>query len=224
MNTSLNISPSTHGQGVDDAIFSRIAGAIAEKGYIILHDVFPAEYLQSLFCDIKETDSSCFHNAGIGRDQAHHLNRFVRGDRIRWLDRTHQPVQFYLEWTEQLRQYLNRALFLGLFDYESHFAHYPKGTFYKKHVDAFKGVSNRVLTTILYLNPLWNPEDGGELVLYEEDSTSVQETVLPVAGTMVLFLSEVFPHEVLPANRSRYSLTGWFRVNNTNSSYLDPSR
>jgi SM-20-related protein len=34
--------------------------------------------------------------------------------------------------------------------------------------------------------------------------------VAPVGGTLVAFLSERFHHEVLPARRERYSLTGWF--------------
>ena len=123
---------------------------------------------------------------------------------------------------EQLRLRLNRELFLGLFDYECHYAHYPKGAFYKKHVDAFKGESNRRLSTILYLNPQWQPQDGGELVIYDVDGTTELATVLPVFGSMVIFLSEEFPHEVLTARRSRYSLTGWFRVNATNSVNLDP--
>lgn len=32
-------------------------------------------------------------------------------------------------------------------------------------------------------------------------------------GTLVVFLSEEFEHEVLPAKRDRYSIAGWFRVN-----------
>ena len=35
--------------------------------------------------------------------------------------------------------------------------------------------------------------------------------VLPVAGTLVCFLSDRFDHEVLPATRERLALTGWFR-------------
>jgi len=34
--------------------------------------------------------------------------------------------------------------------------------------------------------------------------------VEPRLGTLVVFLSELFPHEVLPSNRDRLSLTGWF--------------
>lgn len=219
MNTSLL----THGHGpFDGDVFARIIDALRFDGYIILNDVFSLAEIQALFIDIKDTDSNDFQPAGIGREQEHQLNQFVRRDRIRWLNADYEPTRFYLQWAEQLRQRLNRELFLGLFDYECHYAHYPKGAFYKKHLDAFKGNSNRRLSSILYLNPSWQPNDGGELVLYAEDGQTILETVLPTFGTMVLFLSEEFPHEVLPSNRSRYSLTGWYRINNTDSLNLDP--
>ena len=202
--------------------YSRIVEALNRQGYIILDDVFTAAQLQSLFIDIKKTDSDYFHTAGIGREQDHQLNQFVRRDRICWLDMSYPPTQFYLQWAECLRQHLNRSLFLGLFDYECHYSHYPKGAFYKKHLDAFKGSSNRRLSSILYLNPAWQPGDGGELVLYAADDSCSLHTVLPTFGRMVIFLSEEFPHEVLPTRCSRYSLTGWFRVNTTTAVYLDP--
>ena len=67
---------------------------------------------------------------------------------------------------ESLQRFLNKRLFLGLFSFESHFAHYNKGDFYKKHKDAFKGEGNRVLSVVVYLNQQWSSEDGGELVIY----------------------------------------------------------
>ncbi|MDT8282877.1 MAG: 2OG-Fe(II) oxygenase [Gammaproteobacteria bacterium] len=206
----------------ETGIFSRIAKELKHHGYIILNDVFSVEQLQSLFIDIKKSDSESFRVAGIGREQAFQLNQFVRRDRICWLDMNYQPTRFYLEWAEALRQHLNRMLFLGLFDYECHYAHFPKGAFYKKHLDAFQGNSNRQLSSVLYLNPAWQPADGGELVLYAADDSTVLETVLPTFGTMVLFLSEEFPHEVLATQCSRYSLTGWYRINNTTTLNLDP--
>lgn len=206
----------------DGDVFARISEALKHQGYIIINDVFSIEQLQLLFIDIKQTDGKYFHQAGIGREQEHQLNQFVRRDRIRWLDMSHPPVQFYLQWAEQLRQHLNRELFLGLFDYESHYAHYPSGAFYKKHLDTFKGNSNRRLSSILYLNPAWQPIDGGELVMYTKDDNHVMETVSPTFGTMVIFLSEEFPHEVLATRCSRYSLTGWYRVNATTAVNLDP--
>lgn len=34
--------------------------------------------------------------------------------------------------------------------------------------------------------------------------------VLPQAGTLMVFMSAQWPHEVLPATRDRLSITGWF--------------
>ena len=206
----------------DGDVYARIIDALRREGYIILNEVFTVEQLQSLFLTIKQTDSEEFHAAGIGREQDHQVNQFVRRDRIRWLGEGDTEVGFYLDWMERLRLRLNRELFLGLFDYECHYAHYPKGAFYKRHYDSFQGSSNRRLTTILYLNPAWQATDGGELLMYGDDSETVLATVQPAFGTMVLFLSEEFPHEVLPTHKSRYSLTGWFRINNNTGVNLDP--
>ncbi|MDH5179304.1 MAG: 2OG-Fe(II) oxygenase [Gammaproteobacteria bacterium] len=202
--------------------YAQIISALREHGYIRLNNVFTLEQLQRLFLFIKQSGQADFHQAGVGRDQIHQVNNFIRRDHICWLDEQHDEADFYLEWMEELRLRLNRELFLGLFDYECHYAHYPKGAFYKKHLDAFQGSSNRRLTTILYLNPGWQTGDGGELLLYAADNQTLLETVQPTFGSMVIFLSEEFPHEVLPVNTSRYSLTGWFRINTSTGIHLDP--
>ena len=75
----------THGPSGGD-VFDRIIVALRERGYVILHDAFSLNELNRLFIDIKETDNHEFRLAGIGREQAHQLNQFVRRDRIRWLD------------------------------------------------------------------------------------------------------------------------------------------
>jgi SM-20-related protein len=178
--------------------------------------------LESLFLDIKSRDENDFMLAGTGRDQQHRINKFVRSDQICWVNKDVPATRDYLDWIEQLRLRLNSELFLGLFDYECHYAVYPRGAFYKKHVDAFKGRASRVLTTILYLNPNWQPGNGGELHVYGEEEDMPFLKVEPTWGTMVMFLSEHFPHEVLPARVQRYSLTGWFRVNANLGENLDP--
>jgi SM-20-related protein len=53
---------------------------------------------------------------------------------------------------------------------------------------------------------------------------SVLLSVQPLHGTVVVFLSEEFPHEVLPASRDRYSIAGWFRVNGSTAERVDPPR
>ena len=121
---------------------------------------------------------------------------------------------------EHIRTSLNRSFYLGLFDYESHFAKYEIGDFYKKHLDAFKGRSNRVFSTVCYLN---TPSKGGELLIYAENSNDVIARVSPKAGTLVVFESERFAHEVLAADDVRYSIAGWFRTNNSIAGTLDPS-
>ncbi|MEQ3446267.1 2OG-Fe(II) oxygenase [Pseudoalteromonas sp. XMcav2-N-2] len=113
---------------------------------------------------------------------------------------------------------------MGLFSFESHFAHYASGSYYKRHYDAFRGETNRVLSLVTYLNPGWGHNDGGEMVLYQDDHDLEGIKVVPLHGTLALFLSEEFPHEVLPAKRDRYSIAGWFRVNTSIAGKIDPPR
>jgi SM-20-related protein len=128
-----------------------------------------------------------------------------------------------------LQHYLNQRLLMGLFSFESHFAHYAPGAFYRKHVDAFNhddnvGGARRVLSLVAYLNPDWQLTDGGELLIYEDSSTDPVVVIQPLHGTVVLFLSEEVPHEVAPALCDRYSIAGWFRVNGSSTARIDPPR
>lgn len=213
LNTPSHRGPAFPG-GPDD--FDRISQALHEHGYVVLGDVFPGELISAWFIYQQQLDSERFHRAGIGRGDEHLVNRFVRGDEICWLDASADPSMIHwFDWVEALRQAINRRLFLGLFDFECHFARYPRGAFYRRHVDAFRDQQrSRVVSTVLYLSPGWQPGDGGELVLYNEAEEEI-ERVAPVAGRLVLFLSEDFPHEVLPTRRTRCSLTGWYRVAET---------
>lgn len=191
-----------------------IAEALATDGYVILPQALPPALTDALFVHLTALSKDGFSDAGIGRDVLHQADRRVRTDKTRWIDREYPATAAYLDWAEELRCGLNRRLFLGLFDFECHFAWYPAGAYYRRHVDAFKGEANRVLTVVLYLNPQWSAADGGELLLYHHDKNTPMARVTPSYGQMVIFLSEEFPHEVTTARRSRYSLTGWFRVNN----------
>ncbi|WP_308365409.1 MULTISPECIES: 2OG-Fe(II) oxygenase [unclassified Microbulbifer] len=213
------------GPGGGDSL-DPIAAALREHGYIVLPAPLPPALLGALLRHFKSIDRERFRRAGIGRDEDHQLNRFVRTDEIFWLDKSNPAVSAYLGWAEALRLGLNRRLFLGLFDYECHYAYYDRGTYYKKHLDAFKGGTNRVVSTVLYLTPNWQPQDGGELVIYPPEGSGEEPLirVAPRFGQMAIFLSEEFPHEVLTVHRPRYSVTGWFRVNNSLGETIDPAR
>jgi len=165
-----------------------------------------------------QLQSAEFKSAGIGRQTDFQLEEKIRSDKIRWITDDTSATRDFLQWMDTFKTALNCRLFMGLYDYESHFAHYPVGAFYKKHLDAFRHknaqpTSNRILSTVYYLNENWLPENGGELLIYNEADLAVIEKVSPLFGRLVVFLSEKFPHEVLPANRERKSIAGWFRVN-----------
>lgn len=196
----------------DEAIIEQITGDLSANGYSIIPNALPPLITEGLLLRVLEFDSGQFKPAGTGRQSSRQLNPFMRRDRILWLNTAHPAESIFLDWMEKLRLALNRRLYLGLFDYECHFAHYPPGAFYKRHLDAFIGEANRLVTTVVYLNPGWTVADGGELLLYTAHGGEIHPRTLPVFGTLALFLSEEFPHAVAVAKRDRYSVAGWFRV------------
>ncbi|MET0355341.1 MAG: 2OG-Fe(II) oxygenase [Cellvibrio sp.] len=202
----------------DDVQLDTIADALVERGYVIVDGYLPQSLLHNLVTHFNQLREEEFKAAGVGRQSDFQVQDAIRSDKILWIIPEGSTITTeFLQWMESLRVGINRRLFMGLFDYESHFAHYPAGAFYKKHVDAFRatkaGQVNRVLSTVLYLNETWQSYNGGELVIYAQDGEQALEKVLPEFGRFVIFLSEKFPHEVLPANCSRKSIAGWFRVN-----------
>ena len=213
-----------------EALFELIANDIIDKGFSIRPYALPANLTSLLATHITEMPETNFKRAGIGRAKDHTINDFIRTDEICWITGNSDAGSEWIDWAAGLQRYLNKRLFLGLFSFESHFSHYAKGDFYKKHKDAFKGEGNRVLSVVVYLNPNWSAEDGGELVIYPTKSSTSniidhsKVTVTPNFGTIVVFLSEEFPHEVLPALRDRYAIAGWFRLNTSIANNIDPPR
>lgn len=156
--------------------------------------------------------TEALRKAGVGRGQDLLQDRSVRRDKIAWLQGV-TPVQAALfEFFESVRLGLNGRLFLGLKRFETHYATYHSGDFYRRHVDSFQGRASRVVSLVLYLNEDWQEADGGALQVFNrENENEVCGVVLPLAGRMALFMSEEIPHEVLPAHRTRYSVACWFR-------------
>lgn len=167
----------------------------------------------------QECEDACekgeFRRAGVGRGMNLQVREDIRSDHVMWLQSGASSVEqgSYLAKLELLRLALNQRFFLGLFEFEGHFAIYPEGAFYKAHLDRHAGTSDRIVTTILYLNPNWQPGDGGELKLWTTSGDKAGAFVLiePRMGTLVCFLAGDFWHEVLPTNKTRMSITGWFR-------------
>lgn len=191
----------------------RILDDIASQGLSVCEGFLPSWQIAQLEEEtLKFRHANALNPAGIGKGQEHVINTEIRGDFILWLEEPDLTdlQRNYLDTLEELRRACNASLQLGLYEFEGHLAAYPAGSFYKKHLDRFRNSSQRTLTCILYLNPDWQPEDGGELRIYLDDDRTME--VLPLGGTLVSFLSDRFWHEVLPAGRERLSITGWFKT------------
>ncbi|HPW61576.1 MAG TPA: 2OG-Fe(II) oxygenase [Cyclobacteriaceae bacterium] len=188
---------------------SQVADGIAETGYAVIDDFLSPEEVNSILqLDEFKTGLLQFKKAGIGQKQEKQINEAIRGDYIEWIDRTAapQPLQAYLTKLNELISFVNQTLFLSLKDYEVHMTIYPAGAYYKKHLDQFKKDDHRKLSVICYLNKNWKVEEGGQLRIYRQEESI---DVLPVAGRLVCFRSDLLEHEVLPSTRNRLSLTGW---------------
>lgn len=195
-----------------EAIVGAVVDAIDAGGLAVVRNAVPESLVGALRDAARARDAAGeFRAAGMGRGAARIERAQIRGDRIRWLDaadaRPAESVLFAL--LERLRGAVNEALYLGLFDFEGHYAIYPPGAGYARHVDRFRDDDARALTLILYLSEAWAAPHGGVLRIAPDDCPA--RDVLPEGGTLVAFLSERFPHEVLPATRERLAFTGWYR-------------
>ena len=190
-------------------LYSKITDALVNDGYVVITDALDKELPKKLkqFA-MNEPD---FKRAGISGKGDVHLDDTRRKDKIHWLEEDSASQSEFLSFAEGLRGYLNRELYLGLTYYEPHFAIYDEGDFYETHLDAFKNSKNRVVTTVYYLNEEWDENDGGELVVYDENNDFLAK-ISPQANTLIVFMSEKFPHEVLPVKKRRFSIAGWFRI------------
>lgn len=203
--------------------YSELVDALVDRGYLVVDDFLSPELTKALRDEITELNRMGIERAGIGRGGALQVNDDIRSDKTQWIEGETSAQQQFLSQCDDLRSEINRHLFMGLHDYEAHFAVYEPGSFYQKHLDAFKGRSNRVLTNVIYLNEHWESEWGGELAVYDEADQLI-ERVLPKGGRAIFFLSERFPHEVLKTTKQRLSIAGWYRINSSTSSYIDPAR
>ncbi|WP_043307980.1 2OG-Fe(II) oxygenase [Pseudomonas sp. ML96] len=189
----------------------QIIDDLAERGWSRQTLVLPQSLTGELAAECRQrAQNGALSPAGVGRGQGLAVREGVRGDSIQWLEPGQSAAcDQYLAAMDELRRALNQAFYLGLEDYESHFALYPPGAFYQKHLDRFRDDDRRSVSAVFYLNDAWQADQGGALRLYPNDGSELD--VLPEAGTLVLFMSAELPHEVLPASRERLSLTGWFR-------------
>lgn len=193
-------------------MIDRIIAELAEKGWSVQPGFLSEELVRNLAQEAEALHlNGTLKEAATGQGEKRQIQTGLRGDSIHWLEESPaNPAQAeFLSRMEALRLSANRDLQLGLFEFEVHFARYPAGAVYGKHLDVFQNDSRRTLSAICYLNEDWKPGHGGQLRMALEDGSNLE--VLPEGGTLACFLSHRFPHEVLPSTRPRLSITGWFK-------------
>lgn len=178
--------------------------AFEQDGLVVLPNYLAADLTDRLLHEVKAQAE--LTPAAIGRGQQRQHARSIRRDKTCWLNGSSLPQQHYMLALNAILAQLNRHFFLGLTGYECHFAHYQPGDFYRTHLDAFHQQASRRVTSVCYLNDV---HQGGELVVYRGDTEWLR--LPPRAGTLILFESSRYPHEVTPTQQDRYSIAGWFR-------------
>ena len=152
-----------------------------------------------------------FEAARIGSGRSVQRREAIRGDSTCWITPPLLPAErTLLQRLEGLRLDLNERYLLGLFELELHYAWYPPGAGYARHVDQPHGRGQRRVSLVLYLNEDWTPAAGGELRIF--DAGDRHRDVQPIAGRLVCFLTPGREHAVLPTQRERLSISGWFRL------------
>lgn len=196
-----------------------LVAALTLQGWAVWEDFLPAATLAELRTEVAalaaDQEATMAGRVGSSQDaRGIQLANHIRNTRIKWLEPAAASAaqRQYIGALTALMAYLNRALFLAMNSWEGHYAFYPPGGFYKKHLDRFQNSSSRQLSTVLYLNNHWQAGDGGELVIYnEQDPTKADSRIAPVMGRLVVFLSGSIYHEVLKARRPRFALAAWLR-------------
>jgi SM-20-related protein len=180
---------------------------IAEKDFVIIDQFLP----DPLYSSVRSAFLSKlpeFSLAGIGAQDMHTVQKEIRNDQTYWLDSNRDlALKPFFDLLQETMHMFNRYCFLSLSGYEFHFAHYPPGGHYAKHVDQFQNRNNRMISVVIYLNEAWQNGDGGELEIHLSGGGT--KLVEPRANTCVMFRSDSVPHAVLESYKSRYSLTGW---------------
>lgn len=207
---------------------TEIAEQLALTGLCVCPNFLDVEGLRSTFEDFNRVHAAAqFHRAGVGRPRKLSGSRLdvmnsIRRDETFWLNPSNCTTaqKVLLERCDDLKVALNRTLYLGLSEFEGHYAAYPEGGFYQRHLDSFADPTrsahdhSRMVSIVLYLNSGWKPTDGGQLRIYKSDEpvdgSDARIDVDPVGGTLVCFMSRDSEHEVLPSHTVRRSFAGWF--------------
>ncbi len=188
-----------------------ITRQLAEKSFVVVDDFLPIAMASEIEREFKK-----FYHQGLmkpaGVAGAGPFDN--RKDLSYWIDEgaASPEVGEFFAAIDRLSGEFREALSLPIRQREFHAAVYPVGAYYSRHKDIVRTTSpirsRRLISCVYYLNPGWQANDGGELMLY---TVPGPQRIRPEFNRLVLFLSGELEHEVLPSNRERLSLTGWLK-------------
>jgi hypoxia-inducible factor (prolyl hydroxylase) len=155
-----------------------------------------------------------------------YVHEKVRGDLVHWMNPTDhgfKQMPIYMkkvdtliselgQWDDSLTDIRNRSKAMVTV-YPGGGAHYVKHCDNHCHSGDGDNCNGRRLTTIIYLNPDWQPGDGGELNIYHPAPRhdEIKQVVSPLGDRIVIFWSDYrVPHEVTHSKVARYAVTLWY--------------
>lgn len=202
---------------VENPLYEKVIADLLEQQYSVVENFFDLSEVEALRNSLLEKyEEDNFKKAAIGNHINEIIKKTIRGDFILWLDETRagKAEKLFFNKINAFVEYLNKTCFMGILHKEFHYALYPEGTFYKRHLDTFQNDDRRKLSLVCYLNDQnWKPEYGGELVIYQkENGQEVEKTIYPFPGRVVIFESQILEHEVKPVKTERLSITGWLKT------------
>jgi SM-20-related protein len=185
---------------------------LSSQGFFIWDDFLSPSEVALVTTDFQKIyDEGSFELGGTG-NKARNINPEIRTDTSYWLNPLALTSSQSIFWNrlEELKKSLNEHFFFGLWSLDGQYSYYPVGGFYRKHLDRSSNDDQRTISTVLYFNPTWTAEDGGELRIHGDHSKITD--VIPTGGRLVCFLSSKVLHEVLPSNKPRLSFAGWWKT------------
>ena len=199
---------------VENPLYERIISDLLADQYSMVDGFFSAEEVVLLRHSLlAKYEADRFKKSAIGNRTNEEIDKSIRGDFILWIDEanSNEAESLFFRKINDLVNYLNKTCFLGILQKEFHYAVYPAGTFYKRHLDTFQNDDRRKLSMVCYLNEAnWPRENGGELTIYTENEAL---DILPLPGRVVIFESQLLEHEVKVVQASeRLSITGWLKT------------
>lgn len=199
---------------VENPLYESIIADLLAQQYSIVDGFFTSGEVALLRHSLlAKYEADRFKKSAIGNKTNEEIDKSIRGDFILWIDEanSNEAEGLFFRKINDLVNYLNKTCFLGILQKEFHYAVYPAGTFYKRHLDTFQNDDRRKLSLVCYLNEAnWPRENGGELTIYTENEAL---DILPLPGRVVIFESQLLEHEVKVVQASeRLSITGWLKT------------